>query len=88
MVAIATARSSVHDQHSNDIEGGSNKACTNRTSGISKLKIRGMGGRYLFIVPYCLIERLLSRGDYRRKPAWHTSLEKLETVQRMRTFAF
>ena len=26
MVAIATARSSVHDQHSNDIEGDSDKA--------------------------------------------------------------
>jgi len=41
---------------------------TNRTSGISKLKIREMGSRYLFIILYCLIERLLSRGDYRRKP--------------------
>ena len=54
---------------------------TNRTSGVSKLKIREMGSRYLFIVLYCLIERLLSRGDYRRKPARHTSLEKLEAVQ-------
>ena len=41
---------------------------TNRTSGVSKLKIREMGSRYLFIVIYCFIERLLSRGDYRRKP--------------------
>ena len=41
---------------------------TNRTSGVSKLKIREMGSRYLFIVLYCFIERLLSRGDYRRKP--------------------
>ena len=49
---------------------------TNRTSGISKLKIREMGSRYLFIVIYCLIERLLSRGDYRRKPEPETSLEK------------
>ena len=40
---------------------------TNRTSGISKLKIREMGSRYLFIVLYCFIEWLLSRGDYRRK---------------------
>ena len=55
---------------------------TNRTSGISKLKIREMGSRYLFIVLYCLIERLLSRGDYRQKPAWHTSLEKLRNRPR------
>jgi dolichol-phosphate mannosyltransferase len=39
----------------------------NRKFGVSKLKIREMGSRYLFIVLYCLIERLLSRGDYRRK---------------------
>lgn len=38
----------------------------NRTAGISKLRIREMGSRYLFIVLYCLIERMLSRGDYRR----------------------
>ena len=31
---------------------------------ISKLKIREMGSRYLFIVLYCFIERYLSRGDY------------------------
>ena len=51
---------------------------TNRTSGISKLKIREMGSRYLFIVLYCLIERLLSRGDYRRKPVPGNSLEELQ----------
>jgi len=39
----------------------------NRKSGISKLKIKEMGSRYLFIVLYCLIERWLSRGDYRRR---------------------
>jgi dolichol-phosphate mannosyltransferase len=49
---------------------------TNRKSGLSKLKIREMGSRYLFIVLYCLIERLLSRGDYRRNPEWVTSREK------------
>jgi dolichol-phosphate mannosyltransferase len=48
---------------------------TNRTSGISKLKIREMGSRYLFIVLYCFIERLLSRGDYRRKPVIDALLE-------------
>ena len=40
---------------------------TNRTTGVSKLKIKEMGSRYLFIVLYCLIEKWLSVGDYRRK---------------------
>jgi dolichol-phosphate mannosyltransferase len=38
----------------------------NRKHGVSKLKIKEMGSRYLFIVLYVLIERWLSRGDYRR----------------------
>jgi dolichol-phosphate mannosyltransferase len=38
----------------------------NRTTGVSKLKIKEMGSRYLFIVLYILLEKLLSRGDYRR----------------------
>jgi dolichol-phosphate mannosyltransferase len=38
----------------------------NRTTGFSKLKIKEMGSRYLFVVLYCFIERWLSRGDYRR----------------------
>jgi dolichol-phosphate mannosyltransferase len=37
-----------------------------RAAGVSKLKIKEMGSRYLFIVLYVLLERLLSRGDYRR----------------------
>jgi len=36
----------------------------NRKEGISKFKIREIGSRYLFIVLYCLIEKMLSRGDY------------------------
>jgi dolichol-phosphate mannosyltransferase len=40
---------------------------TNRKAGESKLKIREMGSRYLFIVIYCLIEKWLSRGDYRKE---------------------
>ncbi len=40
---------------------------TNRKTGISKLKIREMGSRYLFIVLYLWLEKLLSRGDYHRK---------------------
>ena len=39
----------------------------NRTTGVSKLKIKEMGSRYLFIVLYVYLEKLLSRGDYRRK---------------------
>lgn len=39
---------------------------TNRKTGESKLKIKEMGSRYLFIVLYCFIEKWLSRGDYRR----------------------
>jgi dolichol-phosphate mannosyltransferase len=41
----------------------------NRKSGESKLKIKEMGSRYLFIVLYCFIEKWLSRGDYHRKMA-------------------
>jgi len=43
----------------------------NRKTGVSKLKIKEMGSRYLFIVLYCMIEKWLSRGDYhqtRRPP--------------------
>ena len=39
----------------------------NRATGVSKLKIKEMGSRYLFIVLYVWLEQLLSRGDYRRK---------------------
>jgi len=39
----------------------------NRRSGISKLKIREMGSRYLFIALYCWLEKYFSRGDYIRK---------------------
>jgi dolichol-phosphate mannosyltransferase len=39
---------------------------TNRKSGISKLKIKEMGSRYLFIVLHVWLEQHLSRGDYLR----------------------
>jgi dolichol-phosphate mannosyltransferase len=42
---------------------------SNRKHGVSKLKIKEMGSRYLFIVLYVLIEKWLSRGDYRRDPS-------------------
>jgi dolichol-phosphate mannosyltransferase len=39
----------------------------NRTTGISKLKIKEMGSRYLFIILYVFLEKHLSRGDYQKK---------------------
>lgn len=39
----------------------------NRTEGVSKFKIREMGSRYLFIILYCYLEKLLSRHDYRNR---------------------
>jgi dolichol-phosphate mannosyltransferase len=41
----------------------------NRTSGESKLAMKEMGSRYLFIVLYVWLEDNLSRGDYRRGSA-------------------
>ena len=38
----------------------------NRKHGVSKLKIKEMGSRYLFIVLYVWLEKHLSRGDYNR----------------------
>jgi dolichol-phosphate mannosyltransferase len=40
----------------------------NRHSGFSKLKIREMGSRYLFIALYCWLEKYFSCGDYVRQP--------------------
>jgi dolichol-phosphate mannosyltransferase len=40
---------------------------TNRSAGRSKLGIREMGSRYLFIVLYVWLEHHLSKGDYRRR---------------------
>jgi len=39
----------------------------NRTSGISKFKIKELGSRYMFIVLYCLLEKLLICKDYNIK---------------------
>ncbi len=38
----------------------------NRRFGVAKLKIKEMGSRYLFICLYVWLEKLLSRGDYRK----------------------
>jgi|TARA_Y100000310_G_scaffold345350_1_gene464016 dolichol-phosphate mannosyltransferase len=37
-----------------------------RTKGVSKLKIKEMGSRYLFIVLYVLLEKFFAKGDYKR----------------------
>jgi len=37
----------------------------NRKQGLSKFRVREMGSRYLFIILYCLLEKWLSRQDYR-----------------------
>jgi dolichol-phosphate mannosyltransferase len=41
----------------------------NRRTGISKLRIREMGSRYLFIALYCWLEKYFSRGDYQKNSA-------------------
>ncbi|HEY9850416.1 MAG TPA: glycosyltransferase [Leptolyngbyaceae cyanobacterium] len=46
----------------------------NRKTGVSKLKIKEMGSRYLFIVLYVFLEKMLSRGDYKRKHTKHSSI--------------
>jgi dolichol-phosphate mannosyltransferase len=38
----------------------------NRRSGESKLKLKEMGSRYLFIALYCWLEKYFSRGDYKK----------------------
>jgi dolichol-phosphate mannosyltransferase len=40
-----------------------------------------MGSRYLFIVLYCFIERLLSRGDYRRRPAAEGEIPRVKQAE-------
>lgn len=48
----------------------------NRKTGISKLKIKEMGSRYMFIILYCLLEKWLSSGDYHRRDqsVWSTPI--------------
>lgn len=38
-----------------------------RLTGMSKLRLQEMGSRYLFIVLYLWLEKMLARGDYRRR---------------------
>jgi dolichol-phosphate mannosyltransferase len=43
----------------------------NRTEGVSKLKLKEMGSRYLFIVLYVWLEKHLAKGDYSRHRKMH-----------------
>jgi dolichol-phosphate mannosyltransferase len=49
----------------------------NRRSGMSKLKIKEMGSRYLFITLYCWLEKHFSRGDYWKQLEPHDAAEAL-----------
>jgi dolichol-phosphate mannosyltransferase len=42
-----------------------------RHHGVSSLKLQEMGSRYLFIVLHVWLEKMLTRGDYRRTDAGH-----------------
>jgi dolichol-phosphate mannosyltransferase len=44
---------------------------SNRTEGVSKLKLQEMGSRYLFIVLYVWLEKHLAKGDYSRQRTMH-----------------
>lgn len=48
---------------------------SNRKTGISKLKIKEMGSRYLFIVLSVWLEKYLARGDYHRIKRLHAVAE-------------
>ena len=39
----------------------------NRRTGMSKLKLKEMGSRYLFVILYVWLEKYFSRGDYRKQ---------------------
>jgi dolichol-phosphate mannosyltransferase len=56
----------------------------NRTNGTSKLSLQEMGSRYLFIVLYVLLERYLSRGDYRRPGASEAGPQRSRPASRRR----
>jgi dolichol-phosphate mannosyltransferase len=38
----------------------------NRRTGLTKLKLKEMGSRYMFIVAYVWLEKYFSRGDYKK----------------------
>lgn len=56
---------------------------TNRTAGASKLDLKEMGSRYLFITLMVLLEHHLSRGDYRRPGYVEVQARSTDSVVRM-----
>ena len=56
----------------------------NRRSGVSKLKVKEMGSRYLFIALYCWLEKYFSGGDYQKAaapvPSGHPSEVDLRSI--------
>lgn len=48
----------------------------NRQAGESKLKIKEMGSRYLFVIFYCLLEKWLTLGDYKKGKFLSSSNQK------------
>jgi dolichol-phosphate mannosyltransferase len=58
-----------------------------RSEGTSKLDLREMGSRYLFIVLYVVLERYMSRGDYMRpgiEPSSRRHIARLRPGRRSR----
>jgi dolichol-phosphate mannosyltransferase len=51
----------------------------NRTTGVSKLKLKEMGSRYLFIVLYTWLEKHLARGDYMPQHAPSAGQQRVES---------
>jgi dolichol-phosphate mannosyltransferase len=52
---------------------------TNREKGVSSFKIKEMGSRYLFIIGYVFLEKLLSASDYSRNARGLRSAPKHQT---------
>lgn len=53
----------------------------NRKTGESKLLVKEMGSRYLFIVLYCFIEKWLSKKDYHREKLSLTALNQTSSPE-------
>jgi dolichol-phosphate mannosyltransferase len=57
----------------------------NRRTGASKLRIKEMGSRYLFICMYVWLEKYFSRGDYKRVDANAPKASNATVAQKHRT---
>ena len=49
------------------------RSTTRTSSGTSKLQLKEMGSRYVFIVLYVFLEHHLNRGDYKRSDLFTAS---------------